>query len=396
MVRSIQRVCSRDTDKALAENVQYPRADGRTNRAIANPSGGQPLHGPEMLQRRPVYDEWDDTEFLPLRMRDLPPKPAPPPSTVPPGPQRYASQVPVVWQQHLRNEPNPHPRNSFTPAPDASRPSSEIIRTGRETYAIVSTLQEAEPEDGGMSQGVYVVSAKEEKVFVAKRLSTASESKRARAKAEMQALQQVKSSLRRPHDNVNSLREAFLPENAPQGVLILDYCEAGSLAAGVDALKARNGAIGEDLAFHLLYGIAKGLAMIHHGVPDHTKMQNRVEKWEYHLPSRHQTRQHPPRPHIHTRQRHSHLPTRRNRRLRLLRNFLRHPQQPRKQDRSRIRNTWLVSTGRPSARLQQRLRTVRQGNGYLAGWGRDTVHVFAAVSARHGEDGDAGGEEVWA
>lgn len=168
----------------------------------------------------------------------------------------------------------------FSAAAAAPARPAETLKVGSETYSIVSVLQSAKIQDESMSQGVFIVHDAEKKRCVAKFLPLADDKKRKRSLAEARALQRIKDTVRR-HENINTIRDAFMPETGPQGTLIVEYCNGGSLADGIDELKRqKQGGVMEPLAYHFFYGIAKGLTMLHHGLTAHNNPNSKVPGWK--------------------------------------------------------------------------------------------------------------------
>lgn len=302
LVPFVSRACTND---CLVTDAQYGNANGWTSaHQSARLTNPQPPHSAEMLHRRSgpqqqgpsralgqpgglvspqdlrIASEWDEDEFLPLRLRDSPPRQGQTPVASTAAPQRHGQQPPAAPQQHPWIGIGAVHSNWSAGVRASAQVPAETVQVGTEIYSIVSTLHLAKPGDGGMSAGVYVVEDAAKKVWVAKRLSLANKSRRERASAEMQALKQVMEATQKGHENINILCTAFLPGSGPQGTLILEYCNVGSLAAGIDHFKSRGGSLDEDRAFHLMYGIAKGLTMIHHGITDHRDKTSQIEGWK--------------------------------------------------------------------------------------------------------------------
>lgn len=129
-----------------------------------------------------------------------------------------------------------------------------------------------------MSLGVYTVRDSGNLRCVAKRLSTAKTAQKSRAMAEVQALQQIKNAVK-SHPNVNTIRESFFPEKAPDGTIILECCNGGSLADGIDSMRTKSTGVSDGFALHVMYDIAKGLTMLHYGISDHTDVTSRIKNW---------------------------------------------------------------------------------------------------------------------
>lgn len=202
----------------------------------------------------------------------------PPPARAPIVAEGFDDRAPFARNQDL------HPKASAlrTGNPPSSSPVSKnaagTMRLGKKTFSIISTLQAPRTEEEGMSQGVYHVHDSEKQSLVVKRLSMATPAKTSRTKAEVSVLLRIRDTVK-VHENINQIKEIFWSRSNPTADLILEYCDDGSLADGIDFMRAHKTHINEDLVFHLMYGIAKGLAMIHHGIPDHTDHSTKIKGW---------------------------------------------------------------------------------------------------------------------
>lgn len=186
---------------------------------------------------------------------------------------------PSALHQDLKPKLNP-PRPTKAPSQALAKKSTAgTMRLGRKTVDIISTLQAPRPGQEAMSHGVYRVEHPEKGQLVVKRLSMTSVEKAKRAVVEVSALERVQAAVKR-HENINNVVTIFWSNQDPLADLVLEYCDNGSLADGIDYMRKDGSRIAEDFAFHLFYGIAKGLAMLHHGIPDHTDHSTKVKPWE--------------------------------------------------------------------------------------------------------------------
>jgi serine/threonine protein kinase len=125
-------------------------------------------------------------------------------------------------------------------------------------YTLVKSLS-----PGGMSQAVNLVKEKSTgKVFIEKRVLVNKHRKR-RITAELNALLRTERG-----GNLNYLVKYLWDERAGFCSFILEYCDGGNLETIIeDHVKSRRN-INEGFAWHVLLGMAKGLAFLHHGIRD--------------------------------------------------------------------------------------------------------------------------------
>ncbi|KAF2769996.1 kinase-like protein [Teratosphaeria nubilosa] len=140
-------------------------------------------------------------------------------------------------------------------------------------YSLVKKLS-----PGGMSDAVNLVKNKSSgKLYIEKRVKFANgrrqDPMKKRAKAELRALRKAHG----PH--LNRMVEHLWSEDKGFVSFILEYCDGGSLESMVKEQQRKGRHFKENFLWHVLAGIGKGLAYLHHGIRDATK-DKKIAGWD--------------------------------------------------------------------------------------------------------------------
>lgn len=128
-------------------------------------------------------------------------------------------------------------------------------------YEVVKALN-----TGGMSEAVNLVKDKNSgKVFIEKRVRIDGMRKK-RTTAELHALQRVERGR-----NLNYMVKFLWDDRKNFCSFILEYCDEGSLDKMIEKQVKGDKRFKDEFVWHVLVGIAKGLAFLHHGIRDATK-----------------------------------------------------------------------------------------------------------------------------
>ena len=190
------------------------------------------------------------------------------PARAAPAPQLPSQPAPVVPAPHLPSQPA-HTPEAPHGGQREERAQPEIIHTGDGTihlYIVIQSLdgRQGPPKSTNMSLGVNLVRNMETgKKFVEKRVSIRQEFRKERAKAEVNALKQVRKAGGSKH--INSLIEHFYNGATNCCHMILELCDAGTLHSIIWKFNSRHEIVSEAFVWHVLTGLAKALCMLHYG-----------------------------------------------------------------------------------------------------------------------------------
>ena len=180
----------------------------------------------------------------------------------------------IDWQlpkRHVHFDiPHGAPGELARPAPagaDRIRFNHDRARIGNQEGIPVAGFELVKRlSTGGMSEAINVVREKKTgKVFVEKRVLLQGV-RRSRAVAELKTLRRIQGS-----KNLNDMVTHLWNEQMRFCSFILKYCDRGTLDAVIGRSLKTGSRLPEDLMWHVLVGMAKGLSYLHHGIRDSSR-----------------------------------------------------------------------------------------------------------------------------
>ena len=151
------------------------------------------------------------------------------------------------------------------PAGNVRRNSPRASLHGQ--YDIVKSLDTRPSITGGMSLGVFLVrSRRTGRLYVEKRIDISKPSRKDRARAELEALQRIRT--KGAPLNLNCLISDTWNSNTNICSLVLEYCDGGTIDNSIDMYLKNLDYIPESFIWHTFLSMAKALAFCHDGVID--------------------------------------------------------------------------------------------------------------------------------
>ncbi|KJX92492.1 hypothetical protein TI39_contig5844g00001 [Zymoseptoria brevis] len=117
---------------------------------------------------------------------------------------------------------------------------------------------------GGMSTAINVVKSRSSgRLFVQKCVEVRQPTQMKRFCAELDTLLRIKQS--GISTNLNILAEFQASNHSPEAIVILEYCDMGSLEGLIKSYISKGRCSPEAMAWNVLLGVGKALAFLHHG-----------------------------------------------------------------------------------------------------------------------------------